>query len=714
MKKNLLVFLMVLLMLLSSVIMTTEVSAGFDVTIKKEGADKPGVQLSGANLKIEKKEGENWTLVRDWTTIGTPDTLALPAGDYRLIETKAPSGYAKAKMIEFRVHEGGSVSYYNGSIWEDLPDKTIVMKDPVAYEVLLSKTGEDGMALAGAQICLSKIDGWTKSWYSGTGPDRYYLVPGEYSFLEVAAPTGYLKTDQVIKFKVDSDGSIHNWHGDKWVPLVGNTLTLANQPDPDAEYDVTISKVTEYESNKQLLGVDLRIDIKDDTDPSGWREVDRWWTAAKPRVVTLKAGNYRLAEMAKPADYAFSEKIEFRVHAGGKVSIGGAEVENATVVIVNKFRTDTEWAVKFKAVDGHTSEMLPGADLRLEKIDGTLIQNWETTDSEKSISLYPGVYKLIETNEPAGYILAEEIEFLVRPDGSMARKSEGVWYPNTNWWPAKPDTVAVQNIREKYDLDFIKIDANTNKGLAGAVLRLETSGGTLLAEGTSTENPMPVSLPWGAYKLIETAAPTGYKLATEIEFRIDAYGNVEVNDNGVWKANTGSPFNDPKRIVIRGTPIPYDIKFSKLASNRSGELKGAELRVEKSDGTLVEKWTSTGTAKIIALIAGEYKMVETKAPKGYWLAKEIVFRVNADGSVETRSGDKWVAAKGATVRMMGYSKDAPVETPKTGDTSNLMLYAGICLLAAAGLASLMLWKYLEKERAKSVESEESVENEESE
>ena len=276
----------------------------------------------------------------------------------------------------------------------------------------------------------------------------------------------------------------------------------------------------------------------------------------------------------------------------------------------------------------------------------------------------------------------------MRPDGSMARKSEGVWYPNTNWWPAKPDTVAVQNIREKYDLDFIKIDANTNKGLAGAVLRLETSGGTLLAEGTSTENPMPVSLPWGAYKLIETAAPTGYKLATEIEFRIDAYGNVEVNDNGVWKANTGSPFNDPKRIVIRGTPIPYDIKFSKLASNRSGELKGAELRVEKSDGTLVEKWTSTGTAKIIALIAGEYKMVETKAPKGYWLAKEIVFRVNADGSVETRSGDKWVAAKGATVRMMGYSKDAPVVTPKTGDTSNLQLYAGISA-CSGGLASLM-------------------------
>ena len=504
------------------------------------------------------------------------------------------------------------------------------------------------------------------------------------------------------------------FHGGEWKPWDSSKpLVLVNKRDPNAEHDVTVSKVTEYEPNKQLLNVNLRIDKK---DGAAWTELENWTTTDTPHVVKLKMGDYRLVEVAAPADYAQHADIEFTVHFGGKVTVGGTEVENATVVMVNKFRTDTEWDVKFRKYDWDTHEEIVGTDLKIESFDGTPVASWTTDATPKVLSLHPGVYKLIETKAADGYQLREAMDFAVLPNGDVQRKSEGNWHSVNGWWPFEAGTVAMYNYRMMYDLDIIKIDSNTNKGLAGAEMKLETTFGTgsISWTWTSSEGVSSGTHYWGEYKLTELAAPAGYKLAEEIEFRIDAYGNVGVKDeNGVWQPNTGSPFNDPMLIVMKNDPIPYDVTFSKIASNRSGELKGAELRVEKSDGTLLEKWTSTDTAKVIPLIAGEYKMVETKAPKGYWAAKDIVFRVNADGSVETWDGAKWVAAKDAAIKMTDCPKDVPVGAPKTGDTSNLMLYAGICLLAAAGLASLMFWKHLKKERAKSVESEESAENKES-
>ena len=93
------------------------------------------------------------------------------------------------------------------------------------------------------------------------------------------------------------------------------------------------------------------------------------------------------------------------------------------------------------------------------------------------------------------------------------------------------------------------------------------------------------------------------------------------------------------------------VKFSKVAAGQGTELAGAKLTVKRADDTVVETWDSTGTAKEISLLAGEYKMIEDQAPLGYDKAETIEFKVELDGSVKIKQGNSWVAANEAEVQM---------------------------------------------------------------
>ena len=108
-----------------------------------------------------------------------------------------------------------------------------------------------------------------------------------------------------------------------------------------------------------------------------------------------------------------------------------------------------------------------------------------------------------------------------------------------------------------------------------------------------------------------------------------------------------------------------DVTFSKVAAGQTEELAGADLTVKDKNGKVIETWTSTGTAKVLKLTAGEYTMIESKAPLGYDVAKTITFRVNLDGSIEIKQGETWVAAADAKVQMVDELKPTPTPPPTT-------------------------------------------------
>ena len=126
---------------------------------------------------------------------------------------------------------------------------------------------------------------------------------------------------------------------------------------------------------------------------------------------------------------------------------------------------------------------------------------------------------------------------------------------------------------------------------------------------------------------------------------------VKVSDNGDGTLKTEVIDPTPADTEFNNN-FGIDVTFSKVALGQGNELEGAKLTVKKADGTEVETWESTGTAKIIKLPVGEYKMIEDQAPLGYDIAAEIEFRVNADGTVEVKQGNGWINAADAKIQMV--------------------------------------------------------------
>ena len=167
-----------------------------------------------------------------------------------------------------------------------------------------------------------------------------------------------------------------------------------------------------------------------------------------------------------------------------------------------------------------------------------------------------------------------------------------------------------------YSITITKQDGN-GSNLAGATLRLETTDGSLIEEwNTSTSNPKTISgLAAGTYILKERIVPTGYTGFTDL--------TINVNETS------------EKNIVVNNTAIPEEDKgnISILKTDGTNPLAGAVLRLETTNGTLIEEWTSTTTAHVINdLAVGTYIVKEVSAPSGYMVAENQTVQITKDNT----------------------------------------------------------------------------------
>jgi len=185
---------------------------------------------------------------------------------------------------------------------------------------------------------------------------------------------------------------------------------------------------------------------------------------------------------------------------------------------------------------------------------------------------------------------------------------------------SKPKTVsATANLKITIETkaEILKIDATTNKALAGATLVLKDSNNKEVATWvTTTEAKVFTNLKFGKYTITETKAPNGYKVnGSPVTFEI-------TSTNTSIKA-TFKNYKEGKTVI------------SKIDATNSKELPGAHLELTKPDGTK-ETWVSGNEPKVfVNLPAGKYTLKETIAPDGYILNEEtITFTVDKDGNVE--------------------------------------------------------------------------------
>lgn len=219
-------------------------------------------------------------------------------------------------------------------------------------------------------------------------------------------------------------------------------------------------------------------------------------------------------------------------------------------------------------------------------------------------------------------------------------------------------------------LKIQKIDGSTDQNLAGVVFTIYADDGSTIIQQAETQAQSPLffkGLLPGSYILKETKAADGYHQHPTWdpeEYRIkvskNEKGRVIVTING--ESLTGN------LLVLKNYKIglEYPVKISKLAAGQAGFLKGAKLSLmdansldangkdakgkvlplkDKEGKDVPNPWVTDDSPKELKLKAGVYILDEEAPPAGYLKAAPITFRVNPNGVVELKSGEKWVEAK---------------------------------------------------------------------
>jgi LPXTG-motif cell wall-anchored protein len=551
----------------------------------------------------------------------------LAPGTYRFAETKAPAGYL--------INDTPTDPFVITDHASDKPDAVPVTATDYKGSVKFSKTDLDGNTLLGATFDFQQyLDGAWKTYpylndeldvLTATGTTTITgLAPGQYQFVELTAPSGYLLDKTPVSYTIDNSSA-------------GEPSTIA-QSKKDAINSITLTKVDKNDEDAVLKGAEFKLvdssnnivekDVTGKSLPSTWTTDDK----GQFTVNGLPSGNYSFIETKAPDGYELdTTPIPFTV-------------KNTDVQTQSLQATDQLNSVVFTKSDvNDKNAVLKGAEFQLidsennvvkKDITGkTLPTTWTTNDQGQFTvnGLAPGEYKFIETKAPNGYELdATPIPFTLTNTDAKA--------------------IPVTATDKLNSAVLTKIDKNDkNIHLQGAEFKLvDKDGNTVKTDANGKTLPTTWTtddqgqftvkgLAPGKYNFIETKAPNGYELdATPIPFEV---------------TNT-----DVKAIPITATDKLNSVVLTKVDKNdKDAVLKGAEFKLVDKDGKVVEKdatgknlqkvWTTDdqGQFTVNGLAPGNYNFIETKAPDGYELdATPIPVKVtNTDAkAIEIDATDK--------------------------------------------------------------------------
>ncbi|WP_436667313.1 SpaA isopeptide-forming pilin-related protein [Latilactobacillus sakei] len=240
--------------------------------------NKNGATLQGAIFELQDQTGK--VLQSNLTTDATGQIAVkdLEPGDYQFVETKAPAGYQLDKTaVKFTITKNQKTAVKVTKADKAIPGSVILTK----------KDDQTGAALAGAIFKI--VDANQKVVKENLKSDQNgqiivtNLEPGQYSFIETKAPTGYVLDATPVQFTVKAQ----------------KQAVQVNKENKQKQHEVRLEK-RDQATNQLLAGAVFEL-----RDQQG-KVLQSGLTTDKSGVLLLtdlKVGQYQLVETKAPNGY---------------------------------------------------------------------------------------------------------------------------------------------------------------------------------------------------------------------------------------------------------------------------------------------------------------------------------------------------------------------------------------------------------------------------
>ena len=707
----------------------------FEAYIKMQKQDKKTgkfVTYSNATFELYRlnEDTNKWEQVqckisdkyyKTWTTnsegVAKTETK-LEAGKYKLTEIKIPTGFIQLdEELTFKVDNRNSTLNYDKdwdawitvTVKNEQPTGTLKLNKKVALREDMDKTMIKVIDYADGSTIYEKGKVVGKYNLKADGTLTVSNLPmGKYHLKELTTIDGAVldKTEYEVIFEQK------------------DTVTKEYVVEKDIENRTTAIEVskTDITGEKELVGAKLTI-----TDENN-EVIDSWVSTEKThKIESLVVGKeYTLKEETAPNGFVVATEIKFKVE-------NTAEIQKVTMI--DKVVTMTK-----QDIGGNEIE---GAELQVIDEDNNVVDEWTSTKEPHRINnLVEGkTYTLIEQYAPDGFVISNEVKFTVTTDKETqevkmidkvveiskqdisGNELEGATLVVTSTktknivdkWVSGKEPHKVNGLIENEEyilheeivvdgyvkatdvkftvtsdketqkvimidkiLEVVKTDLVTGEEIEGAELKVIDEDGNVIDEWTSTKEPHKVvGLEENKkYKLVEITAPYGYEITEEIEFTV-------------------SEDKETQRVEMKDMPILQNIKLVKIDSNTKEVIKDKFTFgiYEDAECTKLIKEVKSdkenGTVLFENLRYGIYYIKEIAAPKGYVLSDKVIkIEMNDKG---TFIDNEKVESEDSTYTF--EFENVPVDTPKTGDNSNLKLYVGLLGLSILALASVGVHEY---------------------
>ncbi len=575
----------------------------------------------------------------------------LPWGEYYFVECKAPAGFAVPANPQTE-----TITLNEANVFESMTTPlTATIKDDTIHMFISKQAIDSADELPGAELSIYNAVNGAKSgealisWTSTVSPKlidlgselKGGLVAGNtYVLHEDLSPAGYSVAEDIL-FTVNADGTVTS--GGTTIDCKSGVALVMK----DAPIGVSVSK-KDIISGSAVAGAKLVV-----KDALG-NEIEGPWLSANAgdaHVIKAKlevGAVYTLEEVASPKGYYKSAAINFTITKDGKVqfatSVGAEGSINGNVITMYDRPIDVE--ISKKRLSGSATDYVEGAKLALyDKLTKELVHSWTSTGrgAEKipSEKLEVGrTYVVHETYAPVGYVIAKDIEFVVKDYNEFER---------TNPDGSVTQTVEMLDDIVKVEVSKIALGGKTELGGAKLAIYDAEDDTKAIAMWTSDANKATLITSISAdrasaeeieyyknfnmiyntaleagksYILRELEAPLGYAVAEDVRFTVNTDGTVT-------------------KVVMEDRPL--ELLLSKKDSTTGEYLSGATLSLIAPNKKEIVTWESSDKPVLVtirdvddveaakyekvvkhALLKGEtYVLHEVSAPEGYALADDI-------------------------------------------------------------------------------------------